>query len=101
MCQCLTGITQLHIRYQQGGERGQQVGGIEAPQQRDIDVCIAPIGTHPEMQAALRQAKFFADHGPALETITGDACRPGLAFQLPAEGIVDIEHGPCQARPVE
>ena len=96
------GVIQFHLGHQQGGQYRQQVGGIEAAQQRRIDLGIAPVGMHGEMQACLRQLQFFPYHGTTLKTVAGDSRRrPGLAFQPLAEGIVDVDHHPFEPGPVE
>ena len=59
-------------------EHGKQVGGIEAPQQRRVELGIAPVGMDLEMQARLRQLQLFPHHSAPLEPIAGNTRGPGL-----------------------
>ena len=101
MCKRLAGVVQLHAGHQQAGKHGKHVGGIETAQQGNVEFGIAPVSVDVQVQARLRQAQRVGDHGAAPESVAGDARRTRFAFELLAEGIVDIDHDPFQSRPAE
>jgi hypothetical protein len=94
---------QLHPRGQQHAQHAEQVGGVEAAQQPAADRARSPRRFDLQAQAALGEiepvARDLALAQPVPEHVDARAVERGR--QLAPEGVVQIDHGVLEARPME